>query len=91
MNRQQLIINAQKAIDERRFKAEENCELRLTSLRQNDDYKSCERALRRAQLAQDKEAIKKYKEQLHSILESNNYTEADLKPNYSCPNCGDTG
>lgn len=91
MNRQQLILNAQKAIDERRFKAEENCELRLTSLRQNDDYKSCERALRRAQLAEDKEAIKKYKEQLRAILESNNYTEADLKPNYSCPNCGDTG
>lgn len=91
MNRQQIIKQAQRVIDERRFKAEEDCDIRLATLRKNDDYKNCERNLRRAQVDNDKAKIATYKEQLRNILATYKLTEKELKPQYGCPHCSDTG
>lgn len=91
MNRQQLIKNAQRVIDKRRFDAEANCDAQLAKLRTDFSFKACESDLRRAQLANDKDKITLYKERLTQILKTYKLTEADLKPRYSCPHCNDTG
>lgn len=91
MNRQQLIKLAQRQVDERRFKAEEDCNNKLTALRQNVDYKACESNLRKAQVNGDQAKIAAYKKQLRAILKANNMTEADLTPQYACHHCNDVG
>lgn len=91
MNKQQILKKAQRAIEERRFLAEESCERTLAELRKNIDYKTCESSLRRAQLDGDKDKITACKEQLLNILKANNLSEADLKPKRHCLLCNDTG
>lgn len=91
MNRQQLLKLAQQAIDERRFKAEENRDRKLDFLRKDAEYKSCESNLRRAQVNGNKETAAKYKIRLLEILDSYNMTENDLQPEYTCSHCNDTG
>lgn len=91
MNRQQLLRQAQRVIDERRFKAEEKRDAILEALRKNDEFKSCEKKLRKAQLAEDKDGIAFYKEQLRKILSAFKLDENDLSPHYCCPVCNDTG
>ena len=91
MNRQQLLKRAQRAIDERRFYAEETCNKTLSALRMDDEYRACETSLRRAQLCGDKDKIASYKEQLAQILKKHGMNEADLRPHYYCPHCNDTG
>lgn len=91
MIRQQLIKLAQRKVEERRFKAEETCNKTLFLLRQNSEYKNCERNLRLAQVNGDKEKIALYKKQLAAILAANGMTEKDTVPQYYCQHCNDTG
>lgn len=91
MNRQEMIKQAQRVIEERRFKAEEDCDNLLATLRKNDEYKNCEKKLRQSQVDNDKAKIAIYKEQLRNILASRKLTEKDLQPQYACPHCSDTG
>ena len=91
MNRLQLIKNAQRIIDERRFKAEEQRDITLQTLRQYDEFKLCEKNLRKAQIDCDSAKTAQFKAQLKQILKQRNLTEQDIQPRYRCPHCNDTG
>ncbi len=101
MNRQQLLQIAQSKIDEKRFYAEAQCDSLLQQLRNNPEYKRCERIFRMAQVqyamqdGEDKSIAKsqldKCKAEFDKILADLNLTEQDLRPKYSCTKCNDTG
>ena len=50
MNKQELLQKAKRNIDERRYKAEEQCDNTLITLRTNTEYRVSERNLRQAQV-----------------------------------------
>lgn len=92
MNKNQLLALAQRQIDERRFKAEEQCDQLLRTLRQNPQYKQCEKQLRIAQInGTNKDQIDQYQEQLDNLIKSFSINKKLLKPQYSCKLCNDTG
>lgn len=91
MNRQQLIKLAQRQVEERRFKAEEICNEKLSMLRKDSEYKACESNLRLAQINGDKAKIDSYKNKLLQILKAHDMTEADTVPRYHCAHCHDVG
>ncbi|MDE7454568.1 MAG: ATP-binding protein [Clostridia bacterium] len=91
MNRQELLKIARRIIDERRFVAEEQCDNTLRTLRQNTEYKYCEKNLRLSQIKGDVAEIDKYKAQMQSLLKKLNLDEKALSPQYSCKTCNDSG
>ncbi len=91
MDKRQLIAIAKRTIDDRRFRAEYDCEKTLTALRKTPEYKQCETALRRAQIQGNSVDIAKYKDEMHALMLKLNVDERMLKPQYFCTNCGDTG
>lgn len=98
MNREQLALTAKRKIEARRLKALALCDHLLEQLRQHDDYRNCERALREAQvryvLEQDQSAkadVTKYSALQKKLLKKYNLTEADLLPKFHCQKCQDSG
>ena len=98
MNREQLTLAAKRKIEARRLKALALCDHLLEQLRQHDDYRNCERALREAQvryvLQQDQSAkadVVKYSALQKKLLKKYNLTEADLLPKFHCQKCQDSG
>lgn len=92
MNKQQILQLAQRQIDERRFKAEEQRDRLLFKLRQNPRYKEGERQLRIAQINGDStEKIERLQAQLDLVLKDLGIKKSLLRPQYSCKICGDTG
>ena len=98
MNREQLALAAKRKIEARRLKALALCDSRLEQLRQHEDYRNCERALREAQVRyvferddSAKAEIEKYRNLQKELLHKYNLTEADLLPKYHCAKCEDSG
>ena len=98
MNREQLILAAQREIDARRYKAIDDCEKTLATLRAHGDWQKCEHALKTAQVelvlhqkAQAKTTVDKQKQIRTELLAKYGMSEADLLPKYSCKACEDTG
>ena len=100
MNKQQLLQQAKKTVDERRFVAEDKAEALLFSLRQNADFTAIESQLRKAEVdlamengdkKQLQSEIKRLKEKQSALLKKLGLTPDMLKPQYHCSKCGDTG
>lgn len=92
MNKQQLLLLAQRQIDENRFKAEEKRDVILTQLRTNPRYKECERQLRAAQFSgKDKQKTDECKKKMYALLDEMKIDRQLLQPQYSCKICNDTG
>ena len=100
MNNLQLIQQAKKIIDERRFQAEDNADLTLRSLRENADFTAIERQLRTAQvnLAMgngDSKQLNKQIAQLRkkqiTLLAKLGLDANALTPQYHCRKCNDRG
>ena len=101
MNKQELLQKAKRNIDERRYKAEEQCDNTLITLRTNTEYRVSERNLRQAQVnysmcdEQRKSDLKKLldqrKSEMMSVLTKLNVDEKTLRPQYACELCQDTG
>lgn len=91
MNRQQLIKIAKSNIDEKRFSAEERCDKQLYDLRQNSEFRTCEKNLRLAQVMGDGEVIAQRKAEMETLLAKINVDKNTLYPQYDCKRCNDTG
>ena len=101
MNKQQILQQARREIEIRRYAAEDKCEALLAQLRADDEWVQLESGLRQAEidsvmLAGDKKLdaerkVKQYKTKQNQYLCKRNLSVADLSPKYSCDKCADTG
>lgn len=101
MNKQELLQQAKRNIDERRYKAEEQCDKTLATLRTNTEYRVSERNLRQAQVnysmcdearkSELKKLLDQRKAEMKSVLTKLNVDEKTLRPQYACELCQDTG
>ncbi len=101
MNKQELLQKAKRNIDERRYKAEEQCDKTLATLRTNAEYRVSERSLRQAQVnysmcdephkSEMKKLLDERKAEMKRVLTKLNIDEKTLRPKYFCKTCGDTG
>ncbi len=101
MNKQELLQKAKRNIDERRYKAEEQCDNTLITLRTNTEYRVSERNLRQAQVnysmcedtrkSELKKLLDQRKAEMKSVLTKLNIDEKTLRPQYACELCQDTG
>ncbi len=98
MNKQEMLILAKRRIEQKRTQAVDKCEKNLATLRSREDWKSCERALKTAQVqlilnrdASAEQTVKKQKLIRAQLLKKYKLTESDLTPDYSCKKCADTG
>ncbi len=103
MKKEQLLKFAKRVIDDRRYKAEETCNQRLTSLR-NENPRFCEHeqnykvaqikfAMARSEAEKDnaKIVLEKRRSEFFSLLNAYGFNERDLHPQYFCKFCNDTG
>lgn len=98
MNKQQMLLLAQRKIERNRANALEKCENNLASLRTHDDWNRCERALKTAQVQlilhgdlSAEKTVTRQKQLRAKLLEKYGCAEKDLLPDYSCKKCSDTG
>ena len=99
MNKQQLLQQAKRTVDERRFTAEDKAEQLLSSLRENADFSALERQLRQAEVSLAmgngsktlQSEIKQLQTKLSALLKKLGLSEQDLTPQYHCSKCDDTG
>lgn len=101
MNKQELLQQAKRNIDERRYKAEDQCDKTLATLRTNTEYRVSERNLRQAQVnysmcdeprkSELKKLLDQRKAEMKSVLAKLNVDEKTLRPQYACELCQDTG
>ena len=100
MNKRQLLQQAKRIVDSRRYAAEEQRERVLEQLRQNDEWRLAEQRLRSAQvdLAMGygdatalKNTVAALEKQLSELLKKSGVKPSELTPRYSCKLCNDTG
>lgn len=100
MNKLQLLQQAQKTVNERRFVAEDKAERLLSSLRENADFTDIESQLRKAEvdLAMGngdsktlQGEIARLKKKQAALLNKLGLSINALAPHYHCHKCGDTG
>ena len=100
MNKQQLILQAKRIVDERRYATEDKVQQTLEQLRQNADYSALERKLRQAQVdlamgkgnaKQLQKQVSDCEKQLIKLIVDMGYEKTALKPHYFCSKCNDTG
>ena len=100
MNKQQLLQQAKRVIDERRFDAVDKAERTLAGLRENAEFCAIEGQLRQAQvnLAMNngdskklQSEIKQLQKQQSAFLNKLGLNASMLSPNYHCSKCQDTG
>lgn len=100
MNKQQLLHQAKKIIDERRLSAEDNLEQLLFSLRENADFTAIERQLRQAQVnlvmgngdrKKLQSEINRLQKRQSALLATLGVSQQMLTPQYHCHKCDDTG
>ena len=100
MNKLQLLQQAQKTVNERRFVAEDKAERLLSSLRENADFTAIESQLRQAQVnlamgngdgKKLQSEIKQLQKQQSALLSKLGLNANSLTPQYHCHKCGDTG
>ena len=100
MNKQQLLQQAKRTVDERRFEAEDKAERLLASLRENADFTAIESQLRKAQVdlamgngdsKQLQKTISQLQKKQSALLSKIGVNASELTPQYHCRKCGDTG
>ena len=100
MNKQQLLQQAKRVIDERRFSAEDKAERMLAGLRENAEYATIEAQLRNAHVdlamgegdpKQLQKTINQLQKKQAALLSKLGLTVNALTPQYHCQRCGDTG
>lgn len=98
MNKEQLLLLAKRTITERRQNAVDECQKILDELNSHDDWRSCDKALKTAQVQVHlyknegaKKAIAEKKAEQAKLLKKYGLKESDLRPNYFCKSCEDTG
>lgn len=100
MNNPQLTAKALRILSERRYAAEEKAEQTLEKLRQNPQWTSLEGRLRSAQVdlamgfgnsAELQSAITAMEAEQKALLHRLGVADSELRPQYSCAKCGDTG
>lgn len=98
MNKQQLVFLAKRNVQSHRQKALDGYDTTMAFLRSHDDWNSCEKALKNAQVAfalynktQEKANIEKYTQKCNALLQKYHLTEKDLSPRFRCRKCSDTG
>lgn len=100
MNKQQLLLQAKRVVDERRFSAEDRVQRNLDELRQNAEYTALEKQLRQAQvdLAMGRGNAKALQKQideceksLQALLTKLGFDKNALIPQFYCAKCNDTG
>lgn len=98
MNKQQMLLLAQRKIKRNRANALQKCEDNLAWLRTHDDWNRCERALKTAQVQlilhgdlSAEKTVTRQKQLRAKLLEKYGRAEKDLLPDYSCKRCSDTG
>ena len=102
MNKQKMIANIKQSFMLKRFKAQEECEDFIASLRKNEEFDNLYSAYTdkqfkyiKAELMEEKIALKhdvddlKYK--INNYLALHNIDQSKLNPKYDCPICNDTG
>lgn len=100
MNKRQLIAQAKRVVDERRFAAEEKADRTLRELRKNEEWNALERQLRAAQVdlamgtgnaQQLSDTVARLEKEQRSLLKKLNVKSSALVPQYSCKLCNDAG
>lgn len=100
MNKQQMLTNAKRVIDDRRYAAEEQVAQTLESLRSDKSWTDNEYALRSAQIDlamgnDDSEKLQKEIARLEDVqkklLSESGIAESALTPHYFCAKCNDVG
>ena len=100
MKKQQLLQQAKRVIDERRFEAEDKAENLLVGLRENTDFAAIEHQLRKAQVdlamgngdsKKLQSEIKQLQKQQSALLSKIGLSLSMLSPQYQCSKCQDTG
>lgn len=98
MNKQQMLLLAQRKIERNRANALQKCEDNLAWLRTHDDWNRCERTLKTAQVQlilhgdlSAEKTVTRQKQLRAKLLEKYGRAEKDLLPDYSCKKCSDTG
>ena len=100
MNKHQLLQQAKRILDERRFAAEDKAEQLLSSLRENKDFIAIDSQLRQAQVnlamnngesKQLSNEIAQLQNKQSALLKKLGLTADMLAPQYHCGKCGDTG
>ena len=102
MNKQQLLSNIKQSFMVKRYKAQEECEEFISSLRENAEFNEIYTELTKKQLALAKadlmEETLKLKHEIDDLkikvtnyLAVNNIDQTKLTPKYDCQICKDTG
>lgn len=98
MNKQQIIREAKRVVDNRRLAALDSHDKRMENLRRNDDWRICEQKLRQAEIAvavykksSEEKNVAKYTALRNELMARYNITEEDLQPDFFCKICKDTG
>ena len=102
MNKQKMITNIKQNFMLKRFRAQEECEEFIASLRKNaefdklySDYTNTQFKYIKAELLEDKIALKHdvddLKTKINNFLAINNIDQTKLTPKYDCAICNDTG
>lgn len=98
MNKQQLIQEAKKVVNNRRQNAFDQLDERLKTLRGNDDWRICEQKLKQAEVAvavfkkqAEEKNVLKYTTLRDELLAKYQMTKDDLQPKFFCKACQDTG
>ena len=100
MNKQQMLTQAKRIVDERRFAAEEKAAALLDSFRSDPQWRETEKQLRAAQVdlamgvgnaSKLKKTVADAEKQQLALLKKAGVEGNSLLPNYSCKLCNDTG
>ncbi len=97
MNKKEAVDLALKHIAERKEKALDELDKRLSALRKNNDWNNLEHDLRVATVAvamgdsSAKSKLENLQEQQAELLKKYHYSQSDLKPKFCCKKCNDTG
>ncbi len=102
MNKQKLLTSIKQSFMVKRYKAQEECEEFINSLRQNDEFNKIYSELTKKQLElakvglmeetlKLKHEIDELKVKINNYLALNNIDQSKLTPKYNCLICNDTG
>lgn len=102
MNKQKMLANLKQNFMLKRYKAQEECENFITSLRKNNEFDALyisltkkQLELAKAELIEEalilKHDIDDIKQKINNFLALNNIDQSKLTPKYNCDICNDTG
>ena len=102
MNKQKLLTSIKQSFMVKRYKAQEECENFISSLRENEEFNAVYTELTKKQLElakadlmeetlRLKHEISDLKTKINNYLALNNIEQSKLTPKYDCVICNDTG